>query len=423
MWDLQEIIRQNNEAALDYMMSGQQVNTAQAPLPENWALSVLAKELRVGPPVLSELAEAFADLDTIKEFLRLIRTFLPEHERDILGEDRSRRVYRFAFLFGQHYYPLPLNTDCRISELISGMPVALMGMSYSAYHDLGMRIGYLLLLSLIPYPYEGDDRDEEDDSVPFDPRFLPTAKYKPSRSDISWVIDLVKSLSIGGVWVAPMGFSVVKVAPDEIKLKDAANTPEVKETIRRTLLIADKAGIKAQFSTTGRTSEDKLSGARVPLLDAVQGIVGEDIARRIPVAGWYPAQLRKITDGTKYDGVGAFADWSFSNTGCILLDSNYDDCSFQEGWGEPVFIWSEYNVKILTDQWPKVVEIRSKLDHIVDWIEKDPIPNFNELLTFIQEAHPEKIPVPKEKSFYDPTEHWIALEQRNEEEDEDDNEE
>ncbi|MBA7645115.1 hypothetical protein ES703_52868 [subsurface metagenome] len=421
MWDLQEIIRQNNEAALNYMMSGQQVNTAQAPLPENWALSVLAKELRVGPPVLSELAEAFADLDTIKEFLRLTRTFLPEHEKDILGEDRSRRVYRFAFLFGQHYFPLPLNTDCGIRDLIGSMPVALMGMSYSAYHDLGMRIGYLLLLSLVPYPYEGDDRDEEDDSVPFNPAIWSVGKYKPSPSDIQWLKDLVNSLAIDGEWFAPMGFSMKKIADNTIRLSNAEDTDLVKDTIKRTLLVAKRAGIEAEFRP-GRTADEKTSGARVPLLDAVRGIVGEDIALRIPGGGWAPKQLHKITDGTKYDGVGAFADWTLSNTGCTLLDANYDDCEFREGWGEPTFSWSEYNVKILTEQWPKVAEIRSKIDGIVDWIEKAPIPNFNELLTFIEGAHPEKITAPKEKHFYDPTEHWIGLEQSNPEEDEQDDE-
>ena len=419
MWDLQEIIRQNNEAALNYMMSGQQVNTAQAPLPENWALTVLAKELRVGPPVLSELAEAFADLDTIKEFLRLIRTFLPEHEKDILGEDRSRRVYRFAFLFGQRYFPLPLNTDCRVGDLIGSMPVAIMGMSYSAYHDLGMRIGYLLLLSLVPYPYEGDDRDEEDDSVPFNPALWPVGKYKPSAGDIQWLTDLVNSLAIDGEWCAPMGFSMKKIADNTIRLSNAEDTDVVKDTIKRTLLVAKRAGIEAEFRP-GRTADEKTSGARVPLLDAVQGIVGEDIALRIPGGGWAPEQLHKITDGTKYDGVGAFADWTFSHTGCTQLDSSYDDCEFQEGWGEPTFSWSECNVKILTEQWPKVAEIRSKIDDIVDWIEKDPIPNFNELLTFIEGAHLEKITAPKEKHFYDPTEHWIGLEQPNPEEDEQD---
>jgi len=35
-------------------------------------------------------------------------------------------------------------------------------MSYSAYHELQMRPGYLLLLSLVIYPYEGDERDIEE---------------------------------------------------------------------------------------------------------------------------------------------------------------------------------------------------------------------------------------------------------------------
>ena len=57
MWDLDTIIRQNNEAALDYMMRGKQLEEAQSPQPEAWALSLLASKLTVGPPLLTHLID------------------------------------------------------------------------------------------------------------------------------------------------------------------------------------------------------------------------------------------------------------------------------------------------------------------------------------------------------------------------------
>lgn len=96
---------------------------------------------------------------------------------------------------------------------MTGLPVGLMAMSYSAYHDLNMRWGYLLLLSLVVYPYEGDERDMEE----FEGR-------------------------------TPFG--------------DPLPRPK------------------------GKTLLEVFTGGRVPLLDAVQRIVGAEIAQLIPAAGW-----------------------------------------------------------------------------------------------------------------------------------------
>ena len=78
---------------------------------------------------------------------------LPEYESEIMAAPRNRRVYKFCYYFGLSV------THCRRiriapADWVSGMPVELMAMSYSAYHELAMRPGYLLLLSLVIYPYE-----------------------------------------------------------------------------------------------------------------------------------------------------------------------------------------------------------------------------------------------------------------------------
>jgi len=451
MWDLDSIIRQNNQAAIDYMMRGRQLDASQSPQPVAWSLSLLAQKLRVGPPMLSELLKAFTNFDTLDGFLRLIREFLPEHEEEILSEPGGRRVYRFCYLFGKKYFPLPPYTfEAEYGQIVGAMPIELLAMSYSAYHGLDMRPGYLLLLSLVPYPYEGDDRDEEDDDVPFDP-FDPMkrtaleaglteiakvpveeSKWRPSRADIAWVKDLVSQLSDGGQWIAPMGFTVIKVDDRNIEVRHANDTPEVRDTVHRTVLIAEKAKINVKVRV-GKTAEEKqgatlmeiFSGARVPLLDTVRHIVGEDLVRKISHDGWSPADLHRMTDGTPHDGVGVFADWAHSETGCVILDASYEDCQYVEGMAEPMFRWTRFNVDTLTEQWPKVQEIRQKIDDTVEWLEANPISRFGELLEFLTAQAKKKRIKPtknKGKHYYDPTEHWIPLDMKSEYEEEEDDE-
>jgi len=424
MWDLDQIIQQNNQAAIDYMMRGRKVDIAQSPQPQNWSLSMLAEKLKVGPPLLAKLLDSFTNIEALEGFLGIIREFLPEHEEEILWERGRQRVYRFCYLFTKKYYPLPsYASDIDAVDLVSCLPVELMAMTYSAYHDLDIREGYLLLLSLVIYPYEGDWRDEEDDSVPFNPLDFQTKKYKPSASDIDWLRNLVESLTVGGEWFAPMGFSMVKIADNKIVLRDAKDTPEVKEVISRTLLVAKIARIEAEYSTTGRTSLEKLNGARIPLIDKVRRHVGEETATLIPAGGWTPPELHKMTDGTKYEGVGTFADWACSSTGCAVLDSGYDSCAYIEGMAEPVFKWTRYNVDTLTKQWPKVLTIRQKIDNIVEWVEVNPIVRFRDLLDFLT-AQPKlkltKSEVSKNK-FSDPMDNYCILDMKYEEEDDDGN--
>jgi hypothetical protein len=311
-------------------MRGRNVEEAQSPQPEGWALSLLADMLKAGPPMLSEIIGCLKQVETVKEFRELTRMLLPEYESAIMAAPRNRRVYKFCYYFGIEYYPLPANTDCPPADWVSGMPVELMAMSYSAYHELQMRPGYLLLLSLVIYPYEGDERDiEEENEVSF-------------------------------------------------------------------------------------------NGARVPLLDTVQRIVGEEIVNRIPKDGWTAEELHRMTDETKYNGVGAFADWACSSTGCVVLDSSYENCDYEEGSGEPTFLWTKHNIDILTEQWPRVQEIRGKIDHLVEWLERDQITHFRELLDFLLKTEPIKTKKRRKRGYYDPFEHHCELDQDTGEEEEDD---
>lgn len=447
MWDLQQIIAQNNQAAIGAMMAGQKTEDARSPEPEAWSLTVLAEKLRIGPPLLSELMAGFVDIDTMTSFLKLIRMLLPEHEDEIMSEPRNKRVYRFCYLFGKRYYPLPAwSHDISMKDFADAMPVEIKAMSYSAYHELELRPGYLMLLSLVIYPYEGDERDQWDDDVPFNPfdpmkRYAMEAKFgqianaketkskwRPKASDIAFVKNLMEQLEYGGRWFAPMGFIFIKIDDQNIELRQADNTPEVRETVRRTCLIAEKIGLKVKVKVgktaqekTGKTLMEIFSGARVPLIDKIQHIVGEEVARHIPSDGWTNKELHLLTDGTRYDGVGDFADWACSETGCVALDTSHDDVDYMEGWGEPLFKWTERNVQMLTEDWPKVKKIREKIDHMVEWLEADPHNRFQTMLQFLMAEAKQKIKGKKAKREpreYDPTEHWCPLDQVNEEEEE-----
>jgi hypothetical protein len=162
------------------------------------------------------------------------------------------------------------------------------------------------------------------------------------------------------------------------------NNPDAQETIRLTLMLAKEAGINIVYRK-GKTADEKLRGARIALIDKVSGIVGHVIASRIPPKGWTPQELHKMTDNTRFDGTGDFADWACHMTGCVVLDYSYEAAEFIEGSSEPVFKWTKYNVQQLTGQYPKVREIRRKIDHLVQWLELDPLNNFRDLLSFLLE--------------------------------------
>jgi hypothetical protein len=351
---------------------------------KGWPLALLAEMLKVGPPLLTEIIKSMESVEDTEHFVNLVQMLLPEYENEVMSAPRHRRVYKFCFYFGKKYYPLPANMDCPPAEWVDGMPVTLYGLSYKEYHELAMRPGYLLMLSLVVYPWEGDDRDALDDSVPFNPAAFgnSTKKWKPAASDIAWLKDLFTSLKISDHWIAPMGFEMVKVSANEFKLTNAADTPDVKDTIARTLLVAEKLGIKATF-IAGKNAEEKTTAARIPLLDRVQNVVGAETVRKIPKHGWEPEDLHKMTDGTRFDGVADFADWACGQTGCTILDSSYEDCAWVEGMAEPIFKWTKKNVEILTAEWPKVQDIRQRIDYMATWLEQDQANHFFELVNFL----------------------------------------
>lgn len=84
-----------------------------------------------------------------------------------------------------------------------------------------------------------------------------TEQWKPSASDIAWLQNLVRSLKVGGMWAAPIGFTFKKTAENRLELDTVSttglvNTVEVMETIDRTVEVAKAAGIEVVATGTAR---------------------------------------------------------------------------------------------------------------------------------------------------------------------------
>lgn len=125
-------------------------------------------------------------------------------------------------------------------------------------------------------------------------------------------------------------------------------------------------------------------GGRVPIIEEVAKLVGKQLASEIPEKGWEPEDLHRMTDGTKYDGLAACADWIYHSTDCMVLDASYEEYS-----GEA---WSRDVVNDLAAQWPKVKEVQGKINALAEWLEGDPRANFQELLSFLLDRKLDIIP-------------------------------
>lgn len=68
--------------------------------------------------------------------------------------------------------------------------------------------------------------------------------WESSENDVRWLKATVSSLQVGGFWVAPMGFIFEKATENELVLVAMEDKPEVKDTLRRTIKVGKKAGIK-----------------------------------------------------------------------------------------------------------------------------------------------------------------------------------
>ncbi len=128
---------------------------------------------------------------------------------------------------------------------------------------------------------------------------------------------------------------------------------------------------------------------RLPILERVKDIVGKSLVELIPPDGWSLNDIHRMFDGSRYEGVVAFADWIHQSTGYMQLDGNYADYGPES--------WSVELVNDLTEQWPTVIDLQEKMSHMYAWLEEDMHHNFEKLLSIMLGIECVSPPVAKEQ--------------------------
>ncbi|MFB0559503.1 MAG: hypothetical protein ACETVS_03105 [Dehalococcoidales bacterium] len=114
-------------------------------------------------PSLTSLVAQISDAESYAEFVKLVNTYLPEHERVILHETTPMaQMSRFASFFEDRYFPLEESIKFgafeSYADITPRIPVVVMGLSYDDYHEMhDYRPGAQLMTLLIESPWDEDD--------------------------------------------------------------------------------------------------------------------------------------------------------------------------------------------------------------------------------------------------------------------------
>lgn len=149
--------------------------------------------------------------------------------------------------------------------------------------------------------------------------------------------------------------------------------------------LMDEAGVE---------DEDPMQGGRVPILETASKLVGRDLVRLIPEKGWDPGNLRTLTDGTEFEGLGDFADWVHSTTGLYHLDVQASSFELDMMDGEEME-WTRDRVAELTRDWQMSADIWDSLHRFALLLEQDPESTFRRLLSLLLDS-PDLV-IPKEQ--------------------------
>ena len=118
-----------------------------------------------GVPSLRSLVAQIAEAEEYAEFIKLVKRFLPERERDILQKNTpGAQIASFASYFEDRYFPLHDYFKCGESEeygeLVSQIPVTCLGISWDDLHEAPEWQPYAMLMTyLVENPYPGEDID------------------------------------------------------------------------------------------------------------------------------------------------------------------------------------------------------------------------------------------------------------------------
>lgn len=195
MWDLDTLHAMNERAYEEYKRK-------QPTTP----LEGLREKLRnARPPSISILMSVFQNFETYNDFVKLVREYLPEREKEILEKPTPHeQMACFASHFEDRYLPLhPSFRDemCEDDyyELLREIPVIVMGFGWEDYHELdNARLGVQLMSYLLESPLEGYDEGER---VALVDGFTPEYQLEAQRVPANGItLDAAKRILRGKRW-------------------------------------------------------------------------------------------------------------------------------------------------------------------------------------------------------------------------------
>ncbi len=199
MFDLDTLHVMNDRAYEDY----------QSRKKPTTPLGVLRERLlNARPPSISMLLSAFQNVETYNDFVKLVREYLPEREREILEKPTPHeQMACFASHFEDRYLPLqPIFKDeeCEDNyyELLRDIPVIVMGFGWEDYHELdNARLGCQLMSYLLEPPFE-QDSDQAGERVALVDGFPPEYQREAQRVPTNGItLNAAKRIFQGKKWV------------------------------------------------------------------------------------------------------------------------------------------------------------------------------------------------------------------------------
>ncbi len=198
MFDLDTLHVMNDRAYEDY----------QSRKKPTTPLGVLRERLlNARPPSISMLLSAFQNVETYNDFVKLVREYLPEREREILEKPTPHeQMACFASHFEDRYFPLhPSFRDemCEDDyyELLREIPVIVMGLGWEDYHELNNARWGVQLMSYLFEPPWGDDSDQTGERVALADGFSPEYQHEAQRVPAGGIsLDVAKRIFKGKKW-------------------------------------------------------------------------------------------------------------------------------------------------------------------------------------------------------------------------------
>jgi len=240
-------------------------------------------------PSLSSLIAQIADAESYADFVKLVKTYLPEREQDILREPTpAAQIARFASHFEDRYFPLDdrfkLGDIEGYTDLTYHIPVIVMGFSYDDYHELDdARPGAQLMTYLIENPWEE-------------------------------------------------------------------------------------------------------GGMNVSLAEACREHVPGDLLERAGEIRLSLDQARALLKSTRYEPVMLWAERLYCDTGNFFLDTDYEMLWSSGDFPE----WDPETVENLTRHWHQAEQHENEVGDFMEWLERDLIAHFEELVSFIERRRDEE---------------------------------